>query len=193
MARTTTTCTASCSGCPPRRSRRSPKRASSERVLRQELFDTKLCCRQRRACLPLPDELAVGEQLRRQQADDERSTDALAVQVAPVDTQVVEQGDVVGGVGVPAVLCGDGSAGLAAGIALIHRDHPEGCRELGGGVDGSGGAAPDLDDRLQARGREREDGKPLAELLVVDGRTVVFKGWHSGVLSCLVAPTRKSR
>src|SRR5712664_2658383 len=72
MARTTTTYTASCSGCPPRRSRRSPKRASSERVLRQKLFDTELRCRQRLAGLPLPDELAVGEQLRRLLGDRER-------------------------------------------------------------------------------------------------------------------------
>src|SRR3989442_4616143 len=63
MARTTATCTASYSGCPPRRSRPSPRRASSERVLRQELFDADLRCLQRRARLPLPDELAAGEQL----------------------------------------------------------------------------------------------------------------------------------
>src|SRR3989442_13417996 len=129
-----------------------------------------------------------------QQAHDEGPTDALAIQVAPVDAQVVEQGDVVGGVGVPAVLRADWSAGLAAGIALIHRDHPVVRRELGGGVHGSGGAAPDFDDRLQARGREREDGKPLTELLVVDGRTVVFKRWHSGVLSsCQYSSRVKSR
>src|SRR5712664_3157408 len=47
MARTTTTCTASYSGCLPRRSRPSQKRASSERVLRQELLDTELRRRQR--------------------------------------------------------------------------------------------------------------------------------------------------
>jgi hypothetical protein len=41
--------------------------------------------------------------------------DALAVQVALVDRQVVEQGDVVGRIRVPAVLGGDGSAGPAAG------------------------------------------------------------------------------
>jgi hypothetical protein len=42
--------------------------------------------------------------LRLQQAQDEGSSDALAVQVALVNPQVVEQGDVVGRVGVPAVL-----------------------------------------------------------------------------------------
>src|SRR5713101_7778527 len=72
MARTTTTCTASYSGCLPRRSRPSPKRASSERVLRQELLDTELRRRQRRPFFPLPDELAVGEQLRRLLGDRER-------------------------------------------------------------------------------------------------------------------------
>src|SRR5713226_6985723 len=68
----TTTCTASYSGCLPRRSRPSPKRASSERVLRQELLDTELRRRQRRPFFPLPDELAVGEQLRRLLGDRER-------------------------------------------------------------------------------------------------------------------------
>src|SRR2546428_7971344 len=65
MARTATTCTASYSGCLRRRSRPSPKGASSERVLRQKLLDTELRRRQRRPFFPLPDELAVGEQLRR--------------------------------------------------------------------------------------------------------------------------------
>ena len=32
--------------------------------------------------------------------------------------------------------------------------------------------------RLQASGREREDRKALAELLVIDGSAVVFKAWH---------------
>src|SRR2546428_13813202 len=65
MARTATTCTASYSGCLRRRSRPSPKGASSERVLRQKLLDTELRRRQRPPFFPLPDELAVGEQLRR--------------------------------------------------------------------------------------------------------------------------------
>ena len=96
-----------------------------------------------------------------QQAHDEGPADALAVQVAALDAQVVEQGDVVGGVGVPAVLCGDGRARPAAGIALIHHDHAVVRRELGDRVHGCGGAAPDVDRRLQARRREREDGEPL--------------------------------
>ena len=113
-----------------------------------------------------------------QHAENEGPTDALAIQVALVDPQVVEQGDVVGKVAVPAVLGGDGCAGLAAGIALIHRDHPEVRGELFGGVHGSGGTVPDVNDRLQARGREREDGEPLAELLVINGSVVVCKAGH---------------
>jgi len=97
---------------------------------------------------------------------DERPADALTVEMAPVDAEVVEEGDVIGGVAVPAVLRGDRGAGLAAGVALIHRDHAEVRRPLGGGVDRRGGLAPHLDHRLQARGREGEDGEALAELLV---------------------------
>ena len=81
-------------------------------------------------------------------------------------------------VGMPAVLGGDGGMGLATGVALIHRDHPEVRGELGGGIHGRGGTIPDVDDRLQARGREREDREPLAELLVIDGSVVVCKAGH---------------
>src|SRR2546426_11312451 len=53
MARTTATCTASCSGCPPRRSRPSPKRASSERVaLRLQLTRDESISRARSVCGP---------------------------------------------------------------------------------------------------------------------------------------------
>ena len=118
-----------------------------------------------------------------QQAHDEGSADALAVQMAPVDAQMIQHGDVIGRVGVPAVLRGDGTAGPTAGVALIHRDHAEIWGELGDGVHGRGGAAPDFDGRLQARRREREDGKPPTGLLVVDRSAVVFNAWHVRLLS----------
>jgi len=113
-----------------------------------------------------------------QQTQDEGPPDALAVQVTLVNPQVVEQGDVVGRVGVPAVLCGNGRVGLATRVALIHRDHPEVRGEFGDGVHGSGGTVPDGDSRLQASGREHEDGKALAEFLVINGSAVVCKAWH---------------
>ena len=67
---------------------------------------------------------------------DEGPADTLTVQVALVDSRgLIEQGDVVGGVGVPAgVLRSDGSMGLAASVALIHGDHPEVRGELSRGV-----------------------------------------------------------
>src|SRR6516165_9636247 len=49
---------------------------------------------------------------------DERPADALTVEMAAVDTQAVEQRDVVGRVRVPAVLRGDRGTRLAAGVAL---------------------------------------------------------------------------
>ena len=113
-----------------------------------------------------------------QQAHDEGATDALAVQVALVDPQVVEQGDVVGSVGMPAVLGGDGSVRPAAGVALIHGDHPEVRGERSDRVHRSGGAVPDVDDRLQTGGGEGQDGESLAVLFVIDGSAVVFKAWH---------------
>jgi hypothetical protein len=113
-----------------------------------------------------------------QQAQDEGPTDSLPVQVTLVDPQVVEQGDVIGCAGVPAVLCDDGRMGLAACVALIQREPPEVVGEFGGRVDGRGGAAPEVDARLPARGRKCEDGEPLAELLEIDGRVVVCKAGH---------------
>ena len=112
--------------------------------------------------------------LGREQTHDEGPTDALTVQVALVDSQMIEQGDVVGSVGVPAVLRRDGSMGLAASVALIHGDHPEVRGELSRGVHGSGGTVPDINDRLQACG-ECQDGESLAKLFVIDRSVVMGK------------------
>ena len=113
--------------------------------------------------------------LRLDQVPDERPADALAVQVAPVDAQMVEEGDVVGGVAAPAILRGDRSAGLAARIALIHRDDTEFVGEFGGRVDRRQGLAPNVDHRLQPRRRESQDRETLTELLVIDARAVVLQ------------------
>jgi hypothetical protein len=67
--------------------------------------------------------------------------------MTPVDPEVVQQGEVIAGVRVPAVLRGDRGAGPPAGVALIHRDQPEAGGELGGGVDRRGRPAPHLDRR----------------------------------------------
>ena len=103
--------------------------------------------------------------------------------MAFVDAEVVEEGDVIGGVTIPTVLRGDRSARLAAGVTLIHRDHAEIGRELCGGVDRRRRLAPDCDHRLQAGGGEGEDRKPAAELLVIDVSAVMVKTRHIGVLS----------
>src|SRR5690242_6241714 len=101
------------------------------------------------------------------QVQDERAADALAVEVTAVDAQMVEEGDVVGGVAVPTVLRGDRGARLAAGVALVHRDDPELVGELRRRVDRRRGLAPHVDDRLQPRRRKGQDRKALAELLVM--------------------------
>src|SRR5262249_35087310 len=105
---------------------------------------------------------------------------ALAIEVAAVDAQMVEQSDVVGGVSVPAVLRGDRSARLAAGIALIHRDHPVVSRPLGGGIDRRRSLTPDRDHRSQPRRRESQDREALAKLLIMNMSAVVFKTRHFG-------------
>jgi len=48
--------------------------------------------------------------------DDERAADALAVEVALVDPQMVKHRDVIGGVVVPMVIRGDRCARLAAAL-----------------------------------------------------------------------------
>src|SRR5215471_7311637 len=96
--------------------------------------------------------------------------------------EVVEKRDVIGRVFIPAVLRADRSLGLAAGVALIHRDDAELVRELGDRVDRRGGLAPDADHRLQARRREGKDREPLAEFFVKDASALVFKARHVGGL-----------
>ena len=44
--------------------------------------------------------------------------------MAPFDSEMVEQGNMIGRIRMPSVGSADGSAGLAR-IALIHRDHAE--------------------------------------------------------------------
>jgi hypothetical protein len=117
------------------------------------------------------------------QIQDERPADALTVEMTAVDAQVVEEGDVVGGIAVPAILRGDRRARLAAGVALVHRDDAELVGELDCRVDRRRGLAPNVDDRLQPRRRESQDRETLAELLVIDARTVLFEARHVRVLS----------
>ena len=113
-----------------------------------------------------------------QHVEDERAADALTVKVAAVDPQMVEHRDVVGGVAIPAVLCGDRGARLAAGIALIHRDDAVFVGELGGGVDRRRRLAPDIDHRGEPGRREGQDRKALAELLVVNMGAMVVDARH---------------
>ena len=117
--------------------------------------------------------------------------------MAPVDAQMIEQRDMVGGVGVPAVLRRDRRARLAAGIALIHRDDAELAGEFGRRVDRRRGLAPHLDHRLQSGRREGQDRESLTELLVMDPGTVVFKAWHLVLLHArslpACSPVRQAR
>src|SRR4029453_7423409 len=120
-------------------------------------------------------------------AHDERPADALAVQVALLDAQVIEHGDVVGRVRVPAVARAAGTARPAAGVALIHHDHAEVSGKLGDRVHRCGRPAPDLDGRLQPRRRERENGGPSTGLLEIDGSVPVLDGRHARLLSSGIA------
>src|SRR5579884_226400 len=84
--------------------------------------------------------------------------------MAAIDAEMVEQRDVVGGIAVPAVLGRDRGAGAAAGVALIHRNDAKIRGKFEDRVDRRGGLAPDVDRRLQAGGREGQNGEPAAEL-----------------------------
>ena len=100
------------------------------------------------------------------QAHDERAADALAVEVAALDLQVVEHRDVVRRIRVPAVLRRDRRARLAAGVALVHHDHAIVRRKFRHRVDGRGRRTPHGDRGLHARRRKREDRESFAVLLV---------------------------
>src|SRR6516162_9780228 len=101
-----------------------------------------------------------------------------------IDAEVVEQCDVVGGICIPTVLCGDRGAGLATGVSLVHRADAELVSELRGWVDWRRGLAPNVNHRLQPRGREGQNWETLSELLVVDAGAVTVKAWHFRLLSC---------
>jgi hypothetical protein len=58
----------------------------------------------------------------RSSAGDVRATDAHPDDVTPIDAEVVEQRELVGGVGGPAVV-GRHRRGGPAGVALVHADH----------------------------------------------------------------------
>src|SRR5262245_3532012 len=103
--------------------------------------------------------------------------------MALLDAQVIEHGDVIGRVRVPAVARADGTARPAARVALVHHDHAEVGGELGDRVHRRGRTAPDLDGRLQPCRCERENGEPAAGLLEVDGSAPVLNGRHERLLS----------
>src|SRR6202041_811565 len=106
--------------------------------------------------------------LRLKEVQNKRSTNALTVEMAALDAQMIEQRDVVGSVGVPVVSRGDRGVRLAAGIALVHRDDAVLAREFGGGVDWRRGLAPNVDHRREARRREGQDREAGAEFFVMD-------------------------
>src|SRR5690242_652120 len=100
-----------------------------------------------------------------------------------IDAQMVEQCDVVSGVGIPAVLRGDRGARLATSVSLVHRDDAKFVSELFGRIDRRRGLAPDVNHRLQPGGREGQNWETLSELLVVDAGAMMVKARHCGVLS----------
>src|SRR5208283_4828721 len=105
---------------------------------------------------------------------------ALAVEMAFVDAQMVEQREMIVGIAVPIVLGGDRRARLAAGVALIHRDDAVFAGELDGRVDRRRGLAPNIDDRAQPGRREGEDRKAAAKFLVMNMGAMVVEAGHAG-------------
>ena len=109
-----------------------------------------------------------------------------------LDAQVVEQGDVVASVGVPAILRGHGGAGTA-GVALIHGDDAEVGRQLGDGVERRG--LPERSRRAHPAGGEQQHREAAAVVFVVKPHIVAFKDRHVASMSCvgMVAAARVRR
>jgi hypothetical protein len=82
----------------------------------------------------------------------------------------------VSGVRVPAVGGGDRSAGPAARVALIHRDHAEAPGELADRVDGRGRQTPDLDGDCRPAGAKERivDGGVTASIPLVLDSVLAF-------------------
>src|SRR5579871_628506 len=64
----------------------------------------------------------------------ERASDALAHDMAALDAEMIEQGNLVCGVAMPAVRRSDRGARLA-GVALVHRDHAEVAGQIDGWIE----------------------------------------------------------
>src|SRR5271166_3988044 len=92
-----------------------------------------------------------------------------------LDTEMIEQRDVVCRVSLPAVGCADRRARLA-GVALVHRDNAKVLRELDGGIEGT--LMPELDARAHPAGREQQDRITGAEFFEVKADVAAFEGRH---------------
>src|SRR5258708_35923 len=95
------------------------------------------------------------------------------------DAQMVEQGEVVGSVGVPAIGSAARSARLTR-IALVHRDHAEIGGEFLGRVKPA--FVPELDTRPHSTGREKQQRVTRTEFFIVERNASALEFWHDNYL-----------
>src|SRR5260370_24896453 len=93
-----------------------------------------------------------------------RRADASAHQMASLDSQMIEQREVIAGVCFPSVGGADRRARLAR-VSLVHRDHAEVRREFPGRIERA--LAPELDTGTHPAGCEQEDWISSAVFLVI--------------------------
>ena len=100
------------------------------------------------------------------QRDGEGTADASAHQMTSADAQVIQQGELVGGIGLPAIGGAKRSPGLAA-MALVHRDDPEIRRQFLPGIEGY--EAPGGNLRADTAGCEQQQRVAGAVFLEING------------------------
>src|SRR5262245_19994599 len=109
------------------------------------------------------------------QAHDVRATDTHPGYMEAIDTQVIQQGELVCCVDMPTVRSADGSHGLTS-IALIHRNHTIVWRELLNGI--PRGSFPEGHCRAHASRRNKQNGESGAIFFIIYLDIVPLKYWH---------------
>src|SRR6266849_6483769 len=92
-----------------------------------------------------------------------------------IDTQVIQQGELVCRVDMPTVRSADGGDGLA-GIALIHGNHAIVWRELFNGI--PRGSFPEGHRRAHASRRDEQNGESRSMFFIIQLDIVSFEYWH---------------
>ena len=103
------------------------------------------------------------------------TADAPAEQMGLFDTEMIQERDVIGGIGVPSVVAGYGGVRLAR-VALIHGDDLEVRRQRFDGI--PLGTAPKWNGGSHAARREKQDRESVAVDFVVKADLAVFESSH---------------